>query len=163
MKTMSRWVKQIGISLLEVLLSLAIIAIILVMAMQYFSTASDNQKLNMVRAFLGADSAAIQSYGINNNGYTDLSWDTLVDKGYLSASIKNLDCTGESCMQKTPWGGDVTIGQQSTTAGDAVTLSFVVPNEKLCQNLADTYGSDVLVCATNSVTFYASGAPSSES
>ncbi len=73
MKKFTNQLKQAGISLLEVLLSLAIISIILVMAMQYFTTAGNNQKLNMVRTFIGADMAAIQGYGINNAGdYTSL-------------------------------------------------------------------------------------------
>jgi prepilin-type N-terminal cleavage/methylation domain-containing protein len=63
MKRFGGQLKQAGISLLEVLLSLAIISIILVMAMQYFTTAGNNQKLNMVRTFIGADMAAIQGYG----------------------------------------------------------------------------------------------------
>ncbi len=59
MKKFAGQLRQAGISLLEVLLSLAIISIILVMAMQYFTTAGNNQKLNMVRTFIGADMAAI--------------------------------------------------------------------------------------------------------
>ena len=85
MKTFNGKVKQAGISLLEVLLSLAIIAIILVMAVQYFTTASTNQKLNMVRTAIGVDMSAVESYAINNPSFSTLSWDVLVNGGYISA------------------------------------------------------------------------------
>lgn len=145
MKKFSKQLKQAGISLLEVLLSLAIIAIILVMAMQYFTTASNTQKLNMVRTFIGADMAAIQGYGINNNGFASLDWPTLVGKGYLSRDTKSLDCSSSdssSCGQKTPWGGDVDIEINGTT----VTLSIPLPSSNLCKSLLESYGPQVVTC-----------------
>lgn len=149
MKTFSKQLKQAGISLLEVLLSLAIIAIILVMAMQYFSTASNNQKLNMVRTFIGADMAAIQGYGINNNGFTNLSWSELVQKGYLSVDTKSLACTGSgstaSCQQKTPWGDNVDIKGMS---GSYITLDFALPTN-MCTVLLESYGPTVVTCGTD--------------
>lgn len=81
MKNFCGRLEQAGISLLEVLLALAIIAIIYVASMQYFTTASYHEKLNLIRSFIGADMAAVQSYGINNPTYQDLSWDTLVNNG----------------------------------------------------------------------------------
>ncbi len=158
MKKFSKQLKQAGISLLEVLLSLAIIAIILVMAMQYFTTASNTQKLNMVRTFIGADMAAIQGYGINNNGFTSLDWPELVSKGYLSRDTKSLACTTEdssSCGQKTPWGKDVDIGIDGTT----VTLKIPLPSQNLCKSLLESYGPQVVSCdgASGDATVTVSG------
>lgn len=156
MKTIGR-LKQAGISLLEVLLSLAIISIILVMAMQYFTTASNNQKLNMVRTFIGADMAAIQGYSINNNGFTGLSWDTLVSNGYLSKDTKSLDCTtGDSCQQKTPWGDNVDL---NIGAAPIITLTFGLPDATLCTNLQQSYGTTVVDCGDDgrSVKVYVNG------
>jgi len=157
MKTYGSRLKQAGISLLEVLLSLAIISIILVMAMQYFTTASNNQKLNMVRTFIGADMAAIQGYGVNNNGFTSMSWQTLVDNGYLSKDTKSLSCdnAGASCQQVTPWGDDVDLN----IANSVITLTFPLPDAVLCTNLQQSYGSTVVNCGSDgkAATVYVNG------
>jgi type II secretory pathway pseudopilin PulG len=156
MKKLTGQLKQAGISLLEVLLSLAIISIILVMAMQYFTTAGNNQKLNMVRTFVGADMAAIQSYGINNSGdYTGLDWQPLIDGGYLTNDTKNLNCSGDTCVQVTPWGKNVTIGGQQ--AGTP-TLTIPLPSSALCQNLIQSYGAQFVTCTdANEATITVNG------
>lgn len=163
MKTFGKQLKQTGISLLEVLLSLAIIAIILVMAMQYFTTASNNQKLNMVRTFIGADMAAIQGFGVNNNGFTTdgataVTWPDLVAGGYLSKDTKSLACANDdtsTCQQKTPWGDNVNLNIDGTT----VTLTFPLPDTALCNNLAQSYGPGTVQCGQDgsSVTVYVNG------
>ncbi len=148
MKKFAGQLRQAGISLLEVLLSLAIISIILVMAMQYFTTAGNNQKLNMVRTFIGADMAAIQGYGINNSGdYAGLTWDSLVSGGYLSNDTKSLSCKadGTGCSQVTPWGKNVSLIPPGTTGGP-VTLTVDLPSAALCQNLVQSYGAQFVSC-----------------
>ena len=150
MKTFNGKVKQAGISLLEVLLSLAIIAIILVMAVQYFTTASINQKLNMVRTAIGVDMSAVESYAINNPSFSSLSWDTLVNGGYISQDPKNISCNSGSqkgCTQVTPWGKNITIAAATGTNG----LGFItipLPSKSLCANLQDSYGTKVVDCTT---------------
>lgn len=161
MKTLGKQLKQTGISLLEVLLSLAIIAIILVMAMQYFSTASNNQRLNMVRTFIGADMAAIQGFGVNNNGFTTdgttaMTWSDLVNYGYLSKDTKSLACDeSNSCKQMTPWGDEVLLGVD----GNSVTLTVPLPDNTLCNNLVQSYGSNVVQCGKDgsTATVYVNG------
>lgn len=162
MKKFSNQLKQAGISLLEVLLSLAIISIILVMAMQYFTTAGNNQKLNMVRTFIGADMAAIQGYGINNNGYTGLTWSSLVTGGYLSQDTKSLNCSadGADCNQVTPWGESVALN--APAAGDSlVTLTIPLPSDALCQNLVQSYGAQTVSCQASTATVNVSTGTSS--
>jgi type II secretory pathway pseudopilin PulG len=149
MKNFDSKMKQAGISLLEVLLSLAIISIILVMAMQYFTTASNNQKLNMVRTFIGADMAAIQGFGVNNNGFKDedganVSWKKLVDSGYLSKDTKSLNCTTDSCNQVTPWGENVALDIN----GSVVSLQVPLPDPIFCTNLQQSYGSKIVDCTS---------------
>lgn len=153
---------QAGISLLEVLLSLGIIAIILSFAVQYFLLSSNHQKLNIVRNFVGADMAAIQSYGINNSGFDNLSWDALFQNGYISEN-KGITCTGganTNCSQKTPWGDDVTI----TSLGGLITLTVPLPNNELCNNFQQSYGKNIVACDTvhgASATIYVNGLPTS--
>ncbi len=149
MKNFCGRLKQTGISLLEVLLALAIIAIIYVASMQYFTTASYHEKLNLIRSFIGADMAAVQSYGINNPTYQDLSWDTLVNNGYINKDPKNIDCTQGACVQKTPWGADVTIGTVSGASGEMPYLNIPLPDTSYCNNLKDSYGTHIVQCGTD--------------
>jgi prepilin-type N-terminal cleavage/methylation domain-containing protein len=151
MKKLSGGLKQAGISLLEVLLALAIIAIIYVMSMQYFTTATYQQKLNMIRTLIGADMAAVQSYGINNPTYKNLSWYTLVTNGYINEDPKNIDCSGGSCMQKTPWGSDITLNSVSGTSGEMPYLSIPLPDPAYCNNLVDSYGAQIVQCDQSGV------------
>jgi|GEM_PF-1645352 len=161
MKTFKHSLKQAGISLLEVLLSLAIISIILVMAVQYFTTASNNQKLNMIRTFIGADMAALQGFGINNSGFTtdgtaSVTWTDLVNDGYLSKDTKSLVCGDGGCQQKTPWGDNVNL----VVAGSMVSLTFDVPDGSFCTNLQQSYGVNTVNCggsAGTGVTVYVNG------
>lgn len=159
MKTLNSSLKQSGISLLEVLLSLAIISIILVMAMQYFTTASNNQKLNMVRTFVGADMAAIQGFGVNNDGFKDSSgavvnWQTLVNSGYLNQDTKSINCgTQGGCEQVTPWGDAVSLD----VAGNVVSLGIPLPDAKFCKSLQESYGSTIVSCNDTGATIYING------
>lgn len=159
MKKMKGQFKQAGISLLEVLLSLAIIAIILVMAIQYFSYATDSQKLNIIRNIVGADMSAVQSYGINNSSdFSDVSVQKLVENGYLSKSTKNISCdSGGTCKQTSPWGDDMTITGSSGSGN--VTLAFPLAQE-LCNNLKDSYGASQVDCSNAAATVYLNGSMS---
>lgn len=148
MRTFCGKLRQTGISLLEVLLALAIISIIYVMSMQYFTTASSQEKLNIVRTFIGADMAAVQSYGINNPTYPDLTWKTLVENGYLNDDPKNIDCSS-GCVQKTPWGDDVSIGVDGGTGTSSPKTPYIqipFPDSTYCKNLQDSYGANMVDC-----------------
>ena len=73
MKNMGKFIGkrlQRAISLLEVLLSLSIIAIILVMATRYFFVASNNDKINILRQQIGSLVAAVNSWKNQNPQYT---------------------------------------------------------------------------------------------
>jgi type II secretory pathway pseudopilin PulG len=156
MKDLSKLNRQMaGISLLEVLLSLGIIAIILVMVTQYSLTATSSQKLNIVRTIIGADISAIQSYGFNNVGYQNISISNLVNSGYLSSDPKNITCTGNTCNQYTPWGSPITL---SGSTGSA-TLTIPLPGASaLCKNLQESYnnknttGTQLVACGSGQAT-----------
>jgi prepilin-type N-terminal cleavage/methylation domain-containing protein len=142
--------KQAGNSLLEILLVLAIIAILLSLAVQYSSSANNNQKMNMVRTLVGVDLSALQSFGINNNGFkpdnTTLSFTTLVNDGYLSTDPKNVTCTGTtSCKQLTPWSQEVTV---AATSNDQATITIPLPSDSFCINLQQGYGANMVDCST---------------
>lgn len=138
MKKLSNLSKQVGLSLLEVLLSLSILSIILVMVSQYALTATQNQKMNMVRTLIGADISAIHSYGFNNTGFANVTVSNLVSFGYLSSDSKNITCTGNTCIQYTPWGGQINLSGTTNQA----TLTIPLPgNSALCKNLQESYNN----------------------
>ena len=74
-----------AISLLEVLLSLSIIAIILVMATRYFFVATNNDKVNILRQQIGSLVAAVNSWKNQNPQYTEtLTIQQLSNDGFLA-------------------------------------------------------------------------------
>ncbi len=156
MKKLSNLSKQVGISLLEVLLSLSIISVILVMVTQYALTATQSQKLNMVRTIIGADISAIHSYGFNNSGFSNVNVSNLVSLGYLSSDSKNLTCTGNgnTCTQYTPWGGQISL---SGTTNQATLIIPLPGNSALCKNLQESYnnkntGGQMVTCGAGQAT-----------
>lgn len=97
-KIKSRKQKNSGISLLEVMLSLTIIAIILVMATRYFGIARHSSQLNVATSQIGEIKQGYIRYQQDNNAYdTDLA--TLATDGYI---------TKQTASGVDPWGGNYT-------------------------------------------------------
>lgn len=119
--------KQSGISLLEVLLSLSIIAIILVMATRYYKSAQQSQQLaNAVSMIGGIVTAQTQYASANNNAYApDLK--TLSDAGYLPKNFGT-----------DPWGKQITLSAASP--GYTINMS-TLPSNQTCQILAGMINS----------------------
>jgi type II secretory pathway pseudopilin PulG len=84
-----------GIGLLELMLALAIIAILIVMATRYFSKASDNQKINLaLQEVTEIENAAIQVHQAGD----PISWENVAPKltGTLNATNKKGPFVGSS-------------------------------------------------------------------
>lgn len=138
---------QEGISLLEVLLSLSIIAIILIMATRYFFVASDNDRVNSTREEVGALIAAIHSWKGQNPQYSaDLSISTLWTQGFL-ANSKNLVTSGGTARLFDPWGQEITLVGSS---GGAV-INANLPSYNDCLKLQSSYPD--ATCSSGSGTF----------
>ncbi len=110
---------QRGIGLLELMLSLAIIAILLVMATRYFASARQGQQVASAVSLLQAIMAATNNYAIaNGNSASSLTGLSQLIKGnYLPAGMSN---TG-------PWGGQVTVSY-SSQSGYPAAVSVTIPN-----------------------------------
>ncbi len=138
-------IKQAGISLLEVLLSLGIIAITLVMVLQYFGSATSTQKLNTVRNIIGVDVSAIQLWGSQHGTFSDLdSMDTLIQKGYISSNTKNVSCDNKStsCRQLTPWQQEVSVSQGGGNSSQII-LNIPLPTTNLCNAIQESFNDMV--------------------
>lgn len=123
-----------GISLLEVLLSLSIIAIILVMATRYFFVASNNNKVNTVRQEIGSLIAGITSWKNENPLYSpSLTIQALYNAGFLANS--NSLSTDKSILYD-PWGGTINLAVAQDTGA---TISDTLPTAAECTSLLNSY------------------------
>ncbi len=139
--------KQHGISLLEVLLSLSIIAIILVMATRYFFIASNNNRINDAREEIGLVVAAIHSWKGQNAQYdSNLDVSRLYNDGFLPKSTY-LVINGTSASLYDPWGGQISVAGANN--GATITANF--PNYNDCLAIQNSYAE--ATCANGSGNF----------
>ena len=115
--------RQRGISLLEVLLSLSVIAIILVMATRYYRSANQSQQASNALSIISGVVTAETAYSAANSAYVfDIG--TLNTDGYLPKSAMT-----------DPWGGQVTVTKPTSGGGFQVSLAGPIPNTTTCMAL----------------------------
>lgn len=104
-----RFCKQKGIGLLELMLSLAIIAILLIMATRYYQSASNSQAISSAIDMVNAVKSGVKNYMTSNTNsatYPDIK--TLVTDGYLPQSYNNPSSAN-------PWSGEICIDSGKAT------------------------------------------------
>lgn len=128
---------QWGISLLEVLLSISIIAIILMMATRYYFVASNNDKVNTTVSQVGALIAATHNWKGTDPTYKGLDEISLAEAGQLTnfPGYKN----GEL---KTMWGDDIKVADNASENSRRVSITVNIPNDDICNSLQKVYPSD---------------------
>ena len=130
MKNMKAMLQK-GISLLEVMLSISIIAVILVMATRYYEVAHTNDALNNMQEQVSAVEGAVTRYADTHGSYADATITGLVEGSYYPNSTSyNAAGTGE--IHNTL--GTITLTSPSTT-GITITVNMNGAN-KLCLRLA---------------------------
>lgn len=105
MKKFSR--SMAGVTLLEIMLVLAIAAMIIVMSVRYYQTATSSQQANGILAQIQAITAAADSLSQASGSYSA--------GGVSTASITNLVPTNS---MNAPWGGAITISNATATSYD---------------------------------------------
>lgn len=134
--------KQYGIGLLELMLSLAIIAVLLVMATRYYLTASVSSKINSAINAVGGLDGAIERWQQNHAGdLSTLNLTQCVTNGWIPS---NLVDNGGNLV--TPWGGapidtttnknDVTISITPGTDQEAINFCY-----RLCSKQQNQTGT----------------------
>lgn len=108
---MRRFGSMIGVTLLEILLVLAIAAMILVMSVRYYQSATANQQANTIIEQLQAIAAAGDSISMSTGSYSAVT-STQV-QAFLGGSTLALS---------VPWGGSVSV------AGSANSISITYAN-----------------------------------
>ncbi len=137
--------RQKGIGLLELMLSLAIIAILLIMATRYYQSASLNNKINACVDMFAGVQGAVQNYRVDNPGKIDeneVSVGALVQKGLLPPSYLKDREGGAADPGKNPFGGTITI---SNFSGGKYTVAMnQIPDAgNVCQKVASRVGSGI--------------------
>jgi Tfp pilus assembly protein PilE len=95
--------KQRGIGLLELMLSIAIIAILLIMATRYYQNATQGKNISNTISMVGGYIAAEVQYAtLHTNGYTS-------DITQLNLPI------GFTSTPHDPWGGNVSLTGTTST------------------------------------------------
>ncbi len=128
-----RWQRQKGIGLLELMLSLAIIAILLIMATRYYQSASVSNKINTAVDMFAGVQGAMESYAIDNDP-EDATIEELSTKGFLPPSYGDGDGVN-------PFGGKIEL----TPASGYYTITMdEVPGEGgVCEKLASRVNSTI--------------------
>ncbi len=147
---MKQRITQLGISLLEVLLSLSIIAIILVMATRYFFVATNNNKINTAIGQVGGIVAAAHNWKGIRASFTGISVQELYNSGQLEnfPGIDNSSTTSISVNDL--WGDPYAI---TATTGNKVTISITLPTTGNCEALSNAYTGATCSGATFNYTF----------
>jgi Tfp pilus assembly protein PilV len=138
MKT-TRFLKQQGISLLEVLLSVSIIAVILVLATKYFFVASNNTKVNSTVTQISGLVAATNTWKGINPYYDTLSIQTLYNAGQLQ-DFPGLTVNASTASLYDLWGDLFTIAPATSAAGSVqATITLTLPNAGLCTAVSHAF------------------------
>lgn len=131
---MKRFSRMLGVTLLEIMLVLAIAAMVIVMSIRYYSSAQLSQQTNTVRAQIQALTAAMDNLAVGTGTYAGIS------SGMVTSVM------GGAQNMTTPWGAKITIATplQSTYA---VTIPSTPP--PICKALsAQLAGNPRFVSAT---------------
>jgi len=86
---------QSGIGLLELMLSISIMAVIIIVSVSYFESVSANQKITQANAMIADIYSASKNY-VKAIGESDLSIEKMIEAGLLT-----------SYYQTDPWGGSI--------------------------------------------------------
>ena len=122
---------QKGISLLEVMLSLSIIAIILVMATRYFFSANTSQKVNQEVIQIHTLSSAIEKWKATS-GAADYSTVSLV-------AVAPMDPNWDGTNLKSLWGDNITLAPGATSS--TYTIEMPLPSASICSSLVASFKS----------------------
>lgn len=134
--------KMLGVTLLEILLVLAIAAMIIVMSVRYYQSSTASQQANSALELIQAVTAAADGLAQGTGTYSGVSDNTVAP--LLPNQSKNL-----------PWGGEITISDPTATS---YKVSISDTPSAVCQQLyarlkANTQFQVTSTCSTTSGDF----------
>ncbi len=129
--------KQRGIGLLELMLSLAIIAILLVMATRYYVVSSRSESVNRLVTLIGSLKGAIASFNGPVASQTNLAQE-LINMGTIAGGDQN--AAGNGVVSQY---GPVTL----TSVAGSVTIAVESLPQEVCVALLNRFAGDNTVSA----------------
>ncbi|QLH41638.1 MAG: prepilin-type N-terminal cleavage/methylation domain-containing protein [Coxiellaceae bacterium] len=139
---------QQGIGLLELMLSLAIIAILLIMATRYYNVAYQSEKVNEGAAQINNLVGALANWKADQPNYSNLVSSTSSD-AITTLSDRGL-VTSQTASKTNPWGTSISLTVD--TSGNFVTFEQTIP-KTACLSLADKFASYSATCDSSSGKF----------
>lgn len=125
--------KTSGIGLLELLLVLAVIAILLLMVTRYYRSAKESQRIGEAVSMMSSIIRGAADYSIaNNHTYKGISLKALADGGDIPAGFCGNNRV--TCPGLNPWNNTITVAETNPVGGYTVKM-FGVP-EVICTNAA---------------------------
>lgn len=111
---------MVGVTLLEVMLVLSIVALIILMSVRYYQATSNASQTEQVIGLIQALTASADNLAMGSAG------------GYSNATTSNITSLSGSSVLVSPWGGSITISGQSPTS-----YSITIPNAPaaVCKNV----------------------------
>jgi type II secretory pathway pseudopilin PulG len=120
--------RSLGIGLLELMLSLAIIAAVLLLATRYYLQAREASNVTQATQIIGTLVNASFKWLEGNNDFSELkNINTLVDDHLLPESWRG---------KKDPWGGTLNIASYGTD-NQQLEISLGGPSESACESIND--------------------------
>lgn len=156
MSQMKKLGKQRGIGLLELMLSLSIIAILLVMATRYFMASDEQQKINnAISQINGIIAGEMNYYQSNSPPKYTASIKDLIDGNYIPGGLGGSDLNGKGA---NPWAGDISVSLP-TAGGIAVALNNIpmTPSPSTCAKLQNTINNTMSGATSNKNAICAGG------
>ncbi|HSW70519.1 MAG TPA: hypothetical protein VLH77_00895 [Gammaproteobacteria bacterium] len=101
----------LGVTLLEVMLVLSIVALIILMSVRYYQSATTASQTEQVMGIISAITAAADNLSLGSAG------------GYSNVTFGNMSSVVGSSTLKSPWGGAISFG-----TGNATSYSVTIPN-----------------------------------
>lgn len=131
---MNRFNQQKGVGLLEIMLTLSVIAVIIILGTRYYEQSKRTQLVNQTVQQIGAVRSAVDRYLSSGRDRNLITWDELRERGYLPSEFGVKD----DPAPKNPFGHTLTL--YPVEAGDIrkVVLEQQV-GEKPCNALYNKY------------------------
>ncbi len=114
---MNKFTKMLGVTLLEIMLVLAIAAMVIVMSVRYYQTASAGQQANSMLQMIQAIASSADGLAQGTGSYSGQ-----VNSAAIAPLMPSRSLT-------TPWGGTVTFG---TADASTYTVTFTAVPAAVC-------------------------------
>lgn len=131
-----------AVGLLELMLALALIAIILIMTTRYYTAASGSQKVDSATQMVISTRAAVDEYMAGNPNATVPSVTELVQAGLLPTTF--LNGSNDNNHTVSPWATAPTSDQLSISAATGgFSVTMITPTASVCSALSNQLQSTI--------------------